>query len=214
MKDSRSAPTCSRPTSSRFRTGILIALFLIQKQGTGVVGRLFGPVSVAWFLALAVSGIWNIGKNPQVLQALNPIHAIGFVTSHGYASFLVLGSVLLALTGAEALYADMGHFGRRAIRLAWFGLVAPALVLNYFGQGALLIADPKAIENPFYLAFPAWALYPMVALGYGCDGDCLAGNHFRCLFDDATGDPTRLPAPHGGSTYLVKSGRDRSMSPW
>jgi KUP system potassium uptake protein len=101
---------------------------------------------------------------PQVLAALNPVHALGFVTSHGYASFVVLGSVLLALTGAEALYADMGHFGKRAIRIAWFGLVAPALVLNYFGQGALLIADPKAIENPFYLAFPSWALYPMVAL--------------------------------------------------
>ena len=145
-------------------TGILIALFLIQKRGTGFIGLLFGPVCALWFVALAASGIWNILKTPEILAALNPRHALHFVTAHGYGSFLVLGSVLLAVTGAEALYADMGHFGRRAIRIAWFTLVAPALVLNYFGQGALLIADPKALENPFYLAFPHWALYPMVAL--------------------------------------------------
>jgi KUP system potassium uptake protein len=145
-------------------TGILIGLFLIQKHGTGVVGMMFGPVCALWFLALAASGIWNIQKNPEVLQALNPLYAIRFATSHGYASFLVLGSVLLAITGVETLYADMGHFGKRAIRVAWFSVVAPALVLNYFGQGALLIANPQALENPFYLAFPEWALYPMVIL--------------------------------------------------
>ncbi len=145
-------------------TGILVGLFLIQKHGTGVIGMLFGPVCGLWFLALAASGIWNISKNPEILGALNALHAVRFVTAHGYASFVVLGSVLLAITGAEALYADMGHFGKRAIRVAWFGLVAPALVLNYFGQGALLLADPKALENPFFLAFPEWALYPMVAL--------------------------------------------------
>ena len=145
-------------------TGVLIALFLIQRHGTGVVGLLFGPVCVLWFAALAAGGLWNIARHPEILAALNPAHALHFVTAHGVASFIVLGSVLLAVTGAEALYADMGHFGKRAIRLAWFGLVAPALVLNYFGQGALLLADPKAIENPFYLAYPAWALYPMVAL--------------------------------------------------
>jgi KUP system potassium uptake protein len=145
-------------------TGVLIGLFLIQKHGTGVVGMLFGPVCALWFVALAASGIWNIQKNPEILGALNPLHAIRFATAHGYASFVVLGSVLLAITGAETLYADMGHFGRRAIRVAWFSIVAPALVLNYFGQGALLIADPKALENPFYFSFPQWALYPMVAL--------------------------------------------------
>ena len=145
-------------------TGILVALFLIQKHGTGVVGMVFGPVCALWFIALAASGIWNIQKSPEILAALNPAYAIRFLTSHGFASFVVLGSVLLAITGAEALYADMGHFGRRAIRIAWFGLVAPALVLNYFGQGALLMADPRALANPFYLAFPPWALYPMVAL--------------------------------------------------
>jgi KUP system potassium uptake protein len=144
--------------------GILIALFLIQKHGTGVVGLLFGPICGLWFLSIGAVGVWNIAKNPEVLGALNPLHALDFVTSHGFASFVVLGSVLLAVTGAEALYADMGHFGKSAIRIAWFGLVAPALVLNYFGQGALLIASPKALENPFYLAYPSWALYPMVAL--------------------------------------------------
>jgi len=145
-------------------TAILIALFLIQKRGTGFVGLLFGPVCALWFVALAAAGAWNIAANPAVLEALDPRHALRFATAHGFASFVVLGSVLLAITGAEALYADMGHFGKRAIRLAWFALVAPALVLNYFGQGALLIDDPKALENPFYLSFPSWALYPMVAL--------------------------------------------------
>jgi KUP system potassium uptake protein len=145
-------------------TGILVGLFFIQRHGTAVVGALFGPVCALWFAALAAAGVWNIARNPVILQALDPRHALGFATGHGAASFVVLGSVLLAFTGAEALYADMGHFGKRAIRVAWFGLVAPALVLNYFGQGALLIADPKALENPFYLAFPSWALYPVVAL--------------------------------------------------
>jgi len=145
-------------------TGILVGLFLIQRHGTGVVGMVFGPVCALWFGSLAAVGVWNIVKQPAILAALNPMHAAGFVTGHGFASFVVLGSVLLALTGAEALYADMGHFGRRAVRVAWFGLVAPALVLNYFGQGALLIDNPKALENPFYLSYPSWALYPMIAL--------------------------------------------------
>ena len=144
--------------------GVLVALFAIQRHGTGVVGLFFGPVCVAWFAALGTVGAWNIVQAPQILGALDPRHAFAFATSHGVASFIVLGSVLLAITGAEALYADLGHFGKRAIRVAWFGVAAPALLLNYFGQGALLIARPEAIENPFYLAFPAWALYPMVVL--------------------------------------------------
>jgi len=144
--------------------GVLLALFLVQRHGTGAVGRLFGPICALWFATLAASGVWNIARHPLVLRALNPLHALEFVTGYGFASFVVLGSVLLAITGAEALYADMGHFGKRAVRIAWFGLVAPALVLNYFGQGALLLRDPQAIANPFYLAFPEWALYPMVAL--------------------------------------------------
>src|SRR5262245_3167564 len=135
-------------------TGILVGLFLIQRFGTGLVGLLFGPVCMLWFIAIAAAGVWNIAKNPAILQALDPTHALRFVTGHGIASFVVLGSVLLAITGAEALYADVGHFGKKAVRIAWFGVVAPALVLNYFGQGALLIANPAAVTNPFYLGFP------------------------------------------------------------
>jgi KUP system potassium uptake protein len=144
--------------------GILVGLFLIQRHGTGLVGLLFGPIMVLWFACLGAVGAWNIARSPAILAGIDPRYALHFVTAHGPASFVVLGSVLLALTGAEALYADMGHFGKRAIRVAWFALAAPCLVLNYFGQGALLLADPKALENPFYLAFPAWALYPAVAL--------------------------------------------------
>lgn len=144
--------------------GVIIVLFAFQRHGTEAVGRLFGPICVLWFLSLGAAGVWNIAKHPGVLTGLDPRHALAFTTQHGFASFVVLGAVLLAFTGAEALYADMGHFGKRAVRIAWFGLVAPALVLNYFGQGALLLGVPKAIENPFYLAFPGWALYPMVVL--------------------------------------------------
>ena len=144
--------------------GVLIALFLFQQTGTASIGALFGPITLLWFLVLAAAGIYGIIRYPAVLAALNPQHAIYFVTQHGFASFVVLGAILLAFTGAEALYADMGHFGRDPIRLAWLGLVFPALTLNYMGQGALLIADPTAISNPFYLLFPSWALYPTVAL--------------------------------------------------
>jgi KUP system potassium uptake protein len=143
---------------------VLIALFSFQRHGTAVVGAFFGPVCMLWFIALGAVGIWQIAQNPVVLQAVDPRHAFGFLTSHGFASFVVMGAVLLAFTGAEALYADMGHFGKWPIRAAWFGLVLPALVLNYFGQGALLIANPAALDNPFYHAFPGWALYPMVGL--------------------------------------------------
>jgi KUP system potassium uptake protein len=153
-----------KPDVVPIAAGVLLALFFIQRHGTGAVGTLFGPVCALWFATLAAAGIWNIAQNPAVLGALNPLHALGFVTGYGASSFVVLGAVLLAITGAEALYADMGHFGRKAVRIAWFGLVAPALVLNYFGQGALLMRDAAAIANPFYLAFPPWALYPMVLL--------------------------------------------------
>ena len=156
--------TAFKPYVVPIAVGVVIALFALQRQGTSVVGALFGPIAVLWFLAIAVLGVQGIARNPEVLKALDPLHALGFVTQHGRASFVVLGAVLLAFTGAEALYADMGHFGKAPIRIAWFGLVFPALTLNYFGQGALLIADPKALENPFYLLAPEWALYPMVAL--------------------------------------------------
>ncbi|HVB46895.1 MAG TPA: potassium transporter Kup [Burkholderiales bacterium] len=143
---------------------VLVGLFVGQRFGTATVGALFGPIMVVWFLALGAVGVYGIAKHPAILWALDPIHAARFVTEHGFASFVVLGSVLLAFTGAEALYADMGHFGPAPIRFAWFALVFPALTLDYFGQGALLIADPKLISNPFYLLFPSWMLYPMVGL--------------------------------------------------
>ncbi|HEX4927741.1 MAG TPA: potassium transporter Kup, partial [Burkholderiales bacterium] len=143
---------------------VLVALFALQARGTATVGRLFGPVTMLWFLAIGAAGLYGIAREPRILEALNPLYAAGFLTSHGTASFVVLGSVVLAVTGAEALYADMGHFGKGAVRIAWFSLVAPALVLNYFGQGALLLADPRGQQNPFYLLLPPWALYPMVAL--------------------------------------------------
>ncbi|WOX05612.1 potassium transporter Kup [Microbulbifer pacificus] len=143
---------------------VLVALFFLQRFGTAMVGALFGPITALWFLVLMVSGIHATVGNPAILQALNPIHALVFITSHGVGSFAILGAVLLVFTGAEALYADMGHFGRGPIKLAWGGLVFPALTLNYLGQGALLMSEPGAVDNPFFRMFPSWALYPMVAL--------------------------------------------------
>jgi KUP system potassium uptake protein len=143
---------------------ILFGLFLIQKKGTNVVGRLFGPVMVLWFILLAALGIYNIVMHPGIIKALNPYYAYSFFAHDHIAAYLALGSVVLALTGAEALYADMGHFGRRPIQRSWFWLVLPALVLNYFGQGALLLHDPKAIDNPFYRLAPEWALWPLLAV--------------------------------------------------
>ncbi len=129
---------------------ILIALFRVQKRGTGDVGAIFGPVMALWFLAIGTIGIGQIIHNPSVLAAMNPVHAISFLVRHGERGFLVLGSVFLAVTGGEALYADMGHFGARPMRVSWFGVALPALLLNYFGQGALLLHDPATVENPFF----------------------------------------------------------------
>ena len=143
---------------------ILLGLFWLQRHGTARIGVLFGPIMMLWFLALAVIGVHNIIKAPGVLWALNPYHAVQFFMTHGAASFLALGSVVLCVTGAEALYTDMGHFGRYPIRAAWFGFVMPALLLNYYGQGGLLLDHPEAIANPFYHSVPDWALYPMIGL--------------------------------------------------
>ncbi len=143
---------------------ILIALFSIQRHGTHTAGALFGPVMLLWFITLAALGLRQIAYAPAVLEALNPIHALRFVSSRPLLAYIVLGSVFLALTGAEALYVDMGHFGARPIRLAWYAIVMPALVLNYFGQGALLLTQPSALENPFYRLAPDWALFPLVLL--------------------------------------------------
>ncbi|EKT4523469.1 potassium transporter Kup [Pseudomonas putida] len=143
---------------------ILVALFLVQKHGTAKIGILFGPVMVAWFLVLAALGVHGILQSPEVLKALNPAWAVRFFIVHPGVGVAILGAVVLALTGAEALYADMGHFGRKPIARAWFALVLPALVLNYFGQGAMLLQDPAAARNPFYLLAPSWALLPLVGL--------------------------------------------------
>jgi KUP system potassium uptake protein len=143
---------------------ILVLLFAIQKRGTAMVGMVFGPVMLLWFTCIAVIGVWNVFQRPDVLRALSPLHGVAFFVRNRGAGFLVLGSVVLVLTGAEALYADMGHFGRRPIRLAWYAVAMPALLLNYMGQGALLLRDPDAVSNPFFNAVPGWALWPMVAI--------------------------------------------------
>ena len=128
------------------------------------VGKVFGPITLLWFVTLAALGLWHVVRQPGVLAAVNPIYAVRFFTDNGMQAVLVLGSVFLVVTGGEALYADMGHFGKRPIRLAWFAIVLPALLLNYFGQGALLISNPAAVVNPFFLMAPTWALYPVVAI--------------------------------------------------
>ncbi len=143
---------------------ILALLFLVQRRGTGSVGRVFGLLTLVWFAVLATLGVWHILQAPQVLTAVSPLHAVRFFADNGWHAFLVMGSVFLVVTGGEALYADMGHFGRRPIRLAWFVIVLPALLLNYFGQGALVLRDPTAIANPFYRMAPPWALLPVVIL--------------------------------------------------
>jgi KUP system potassium uptake protein len=143
---------------------ILLALFAVQSRGTAKVATFFGPITLVWFAAIAAAGIWHIAQNPIVLWAFNPFYGVEFLLTHRMIGFFTLGAVFLAVTGAEALYADLGHFGRRPIQTAWLSLVLPALVLNYLGQGALVLANPKAIESPFFLLYPEWALLPMVLL--------------------------------------------------
>ena len=143
---------------------IVVVLFSVQRRGTAMVGRVFGPVTTLWFLCIAALGVYGIAQAPEVLGAVNPWHVVGLVQREGSAAFFVLAAVVLVVTGGEALYADMGHFGKRPIRLAWFAIVLPALLLNSFGQGALLLRDPAAASNPFYTLVPSWALYPMIAI--------------------------------------------------
>lgn len=143
---------------------VLLGLFVVQRRGTAMIGGLFGPIMVLWFGTLAALGILEISQNPSVLAAVNPVYALHFFMNNGTLAFLALGAVVLAVTGGEALYADMGHFGRRPIRLAWFGFVLPALMLNYFGQGAEILQNPESVKNPFYLLAPDWMLIPLVLL--------------------------------------------------
>ncbi len=143
---------------------VLVVLFMVQSRGTASVAAFFGPVTLFWFCAIAGAGIWHIGQSPTVLFAFNPWYGVSFLLHHGLVGFYTLGAVFLVVTGAEALYADLGHFGRGPIRFAWLVVVLPALTLNYLGQGALVLADPKSVENPFFLLYPDWALLPMVLL--------------------------------------------------
>jgi KUP system potassium uptake protein len=143
---------------------VLLALFAVQKRGTGGIGKFFGPITLVWFLAIAVLGVSHIVHHPEILQALSPHHALRFMWRQPGTTFIILGAVVLCVTGAEALYADLGHFGKKPIRIAWFSVVMPALTLNYFGQGALLLARPEAVKNPFYMMAPDWALLPLVVL--------------------------------------------------
>ena len=143
---------------------ILVALFLVQSRGTARVAAMFGPITTVWFAAIAIPGLIAVVAHPSVLAALNPLHGILFLGEHGFIGLVTLGAVFLAVTGAEALYADLGHFGRRPIQAAWLGLVLPSLVLNYFGQGALVLGNPETLDNPFFLLYPDWARLPMVVL--------------------------------------------------
>jgi KUP system potassium uptake protein len=143
---------------------VITLLFAVQRFGTGTIGKAFGPITLAWFIALALLGLPHIANNPEVLQALNPALALQFFVQHKTIAFVMLGAVVLCVTGGEALYADMGHFGKLPIRIAWYGLVMPALVINYFGQGALLLTRPEAVKNPFYLMAPSWAQVPLLLL--------------------------------------------------
>jgi KUP system potassium uptake protein len=143
---------------------VIVALFLIQRGGTARIGRIFGPVMLIWFGVLALLGIVNIAQEPAILASANPSYALAFFAANGLRGFLILGTVFLVVTGGEALYADMGHVGKRPIRVAWLAFVLPALLLNYFGQGALLLREPEAAANVFYLLAPPWALYPLVIL--------------------------------------------------
>ena len=143
---------------------ILLALFWVQKRGTAGIGRFFGPIMVLWFIAIAALGVWHIASHPEILAALSPHHALGFIWRQPGTAFIILGAVVLCVTGGEALYADMGHFGRRPIRVAWFSIVMPCLTLNYFGQGALLLSEPEAVKNPFFHMAPDWLTLPLVGL--------------------------------------------------
>jgi KUP system potassium uptake protein len=143
---------------------ILFLLFFVQKRGTAGIGKFFGPITLTWFFCIALLGIHQIVGHPEILAALSPHHAVGFIWNNPGTSFIILGSVVLCVTGAEALYADLGHFGKKPIRLAWFSIAMPALTLNYFGQGALLLANPEAVKNPFFMMAPGWALLPMVIM--------------------------------------------------
>ena len=158
------ATTAFQPYVVPLTVVVLVALFAVQPFGSGRIGRVFGPVLALWFIVIAAIGIWGIVREPAVLWAFNPMHGVNYFVQHGWRGFPVLGAVVLCLTGGEALYADMGHFGRRPIRFAWFALAFPSLVLSYLGQGSTLLTNAAAAENPFFRSAPSWSLYPLIAL--------------------------------------------------
>src|ERR1700743_674273 len=183
---------------------ILVALFAVQARGTHRVATFFGPVMLVWFFVIGLAAIPAIASQPEVLLALNPLYAVSFMFHHGIIAFVTLGAVFLAVTGAEPLYADLGHFGKKPIQTAWLLIVLPALTLNYLGQGALVISDPKVIDNPdflpFYLMFPDWARGPMVVLA--AVATVIASQAvLRRLFADAPGDPARADAALRSAPY-------------
>ncbi len=175
---------------------------MIQKHGTGSVGKLFAPVMLVWFLTLALLGLRSIIANPEVLAALNPKWAISFFVEYKSVSFFALGAVVLAITGVEALYADMGHFGKFPIRLAWFTVVLPSLVLNYFGQGALLLKNPEAIKNPFFLLAPRLGTDSITYSGDASHCYCLTGGDFWRIFTYSTGCSFRVFTTHANYSYF------------
>ena len=181
---------------------IIVGLFLLQRLGTGAVGRLFGPVMGVWFTVIGVFGIRGIAGTPAILKALSPTYAAGFLFGHFSTAFFSLAAVVLAVTGAEALYADMGHFGRGPITRAWLLLVFPACILSYLGQGALVLSDPRAVASPFFLLVPGWARIPMVIPGRRRDGHRLPGGHLRRVLGDPAGRPARLPATAAHRAHL------------
>ena len=170
--------------------GIIIGLFLIQSRGTEKVGRIFGPVMVVWFVAIGITGIVAIAHAPAILKAIDPREAVAFVAHHGIYGFLVFGAVVLAVTGVEALYADLSHFGRAPIVLAWYAIVFPSLILNYLGQGAIVIRDPHALDisSPFYALTPGWTLYPMVVLATAATVIASQALDFRSVHPRRTSD--------------------------
>ncbi len=176
--------------------GVIVALFSVQHFGTSGIGRWFGPITLIWFIVLAVLGVHQIVQRPEVLMALSPHHALGFAMREKIVAFVALGAITLAITGAEALYADMGHFGARPIRMAWLGLVLPALLLNYYGQGALILSDPTALANPFFNLAPDWALYPLVALATAATVIASQATISGRLLDGQAGGPAG-PQPEG-----------------
>lgn len=158
------ASAALKPYALPIALAILLMLFLFQKKGTAGIGRFFGPITLLWFLTIGVLGLLQIIQQPGIVAALNSAHALRFIVGQPGTTFLILGAVVLCVTGSEALYADMDHFGRKPIQLAWFSVVMPSLVLCYLGQGALLLRQPEAAANPFFMMVPKWALYPVVVL--------------------------------------------------